>query len=88
MKNGTAGPESDINLLVHLSDDAPDRRPLEAWFEGWSGALAELNFSRTGVRVEHMLDVTFLTTAEVAAGKGLAAQIGAVTNAARPMDLG
>jgi len=88
VKNGTAGPESDINLLVHLSDGAPDRGPLEAWFEGWSGALAELNFSRTGARVERMLDVTFLTTAEVAAGKGLAANIGAVTNAARPMDLG
>ncbi|MCP4574364.1 MAG: pyruvate, phosphate dikinase [bacterium] len=87
VKNGTAGPDSDIDLLVHMSDDAPDRRPLEAWFEGWSGALAEMNFSRTGVRVDGMLDVTFLTTAEVVAGTGLAAKIGAITDAARPLDL-
>ncbi|RKZ13196.1 hypothetical protein DRQ50_10795 [bacterium] len=86
VKNGTAGPGSDIDLLVVVTDDA-DRPRLAAWFDGWNGALMDMNFSRSGVRVEPMLDVTYLTGAEVAAGEGLAARIGATTNAARALSL-
>ncbi len=45
-----------------------------------------MNFSRTGVRVDDILDVTFVSDAEIAAGDGLAAKIGAVTDAARRLD--
>ena len=86
VKNGTAGPGSDIDLMVVLADDA-DRPRLAAWFDGWNGALMDLNFSRSGVRVEPMLDVTYLTEAEVAAGQGPAAKIGAATDAARALSL-
>jgi len=88
VKNGTARPDSDIDLLVHFIGDQTQLHQLECWFQGWSLALAEMNYSRTGVRMPEMLDVTYLSDAEVASGAGLASLIGAVTNAARPLDLG
>ncbi len=87
VKNGTARPDSNIDLLVHFGGDLQQREELACWFEGWSLALAEMNYSRTGVRMAKMLHVTFLTDDEVESGAGLAAKIGAVTNAARQLDL-
>ncbi len=82
VKNGTAGPGSDIDLLVHVRADCR-REKLEGWFEGWSRALGEMNFSRTGVTVPRLLDVTILTDEEIARGDGVAARINAPTDAAR-----
>ncbi|MCK9995847.1 MAG: nucleotidyltransferase domain-containing protein [Candidatus Krumholzibacteria bacterium] len=87
VKNGTAEPESDIDLLVHFRGNAKQHELLDEWFRGWSQALQEMNFSRTGIRVEEMLDITYLSDDEVASGKGLAAKINAVTDAARMLQL-
>ncbi len=87
VKNGTATPESDINLLVHFRGDEKQRELLDHWFRGWSQALTEMNYSRTGVRVQKMLDVTYLSDEEVTAGVGVAAKINAVTDAARMLKL-
>ena len=86
VRAGTAGPDSDINLLVQVRPDA-DRVGLAAWFDGWNGALAEFNYSRTGVRVPELLDLTYVTAEDVAAGEGLTAKIGAATDAARQLSL-
>jgi len=88
VKNGTARPDSDIDLLVHFVGDQTQLFQLECWFQGWSQALCEMNYSRTGVRLPEMLNVTYLSDVEVSAGVGLAAKIGAVTNAARELPFG
>jgi hypothetical protein len=87
-KNGTAGPRSDINLLVHLSGTAEMRRDLMAWLEGWSLCLAEMNYLRTGVRRDGLLDVHVVTDEDLESPSGYAAKIGAVTDAARPLAVG
>ena len=87
VKNGTATPESDIDLLVHFRGDKKQRELLDQWFLGWCQALQEMNYSRTGVRVEKMLDVTFLSDDEIASGEGLAGKINAVTDPARMLQL-
>jgi pyruvate,water dikinase len=87
VKNGTAGPDSDIDLLVHFNGDQTELFQLECWFQGWALALSEMNYSRTGVKMAEMLDVTYLSDAEVESGAGLGAMIGAVTNAARELKL-
>jgi pyruvate,water dikinase len=87
-KNGTAGPASDIDLLLHV-DEGDGRRPaLELWLEGWSQSLAEINYLRTGYRTPGLLDVHYVTDADIARGDSYAAKIGAVTDAARPLPLG
>jgi len=87
-QNATAGPGSDVDLLVHFKGDATQRRELEAWLQGWSLSLAEINYLRTGYRSQGLLDVTLLTDEDIARRTSYAAKIGAVTDAARPLPLG
>jgi pyruvate, water dikinase len=87
-KNATAGPSSDIDLLVHVDGTPEQRRALELWLEGWSACLAELNYLRTGRRSAGLLDVHFVTDADIARQTSYAVKIGAVTDPARPLPLG
>jgi hypothetical protein len=88
-KNGTAGPASDIDLLLHVEGDDDRRRELAVWLDGWSQSLAEVNYLRTGYQTDGLLDVHYVTDADVAGGgHPFAAKIGAVTDAARPLVLG
>jgi hypothetical protein len=84
-KNATAGPESDIDLLIHFQGTKKQRRELEHWLEGWSLCLDEMNRLRTGYKTDGILDVHFVTDADIAKKTSYAMKIGAVTDAARPL---
>jgi len=86
VKNGTAGPDSKIDLLVHFNGTKTQKGQLEMYFSGWSQALVEYNFSRHGERLDEMLDITYINDADIASGEGLAVLIDAVTNPARLLD--
>lgn len=86
-KNATAGPASDLDLIVHFAGTDEQRRELERWFEGWSLSLSEINFLRTGYRTEGLLDVHFVTDEDIARRTSFAVKIGAVTDAARELPL-
>jgi hypothetical protein len=87
-KNGTAGPASDLDLLLHVETDGARRRDLALWLDGWSQSLAEMNYLRTGYKTEGLLDVHFVTDEDIVRGESFASKIGAVTDAARPLPLG
>jgi predicted nucleotidyltransferase len=84
-RNGTAGASSDIDMLVHFAGSYDQRRALLDWLDGWSAALAEMNYLRTGHRAARLLDVHLVTDDDVATRRGLAVKIGAPTDAARPL---
>jgi len=87
-KNASAGPGSDIDLLLHFRGTEEQRRALQTWMEGWSRALGEFNYLRTGYRSAHgLLDVHLVTDEEIAAGTGFAARIGAEIDPAREIPL-
>ena len=87
-KNSTTGPGSDVDLLVHLAGAIEDREELELWLDGWSRALAEINYLRTGYRSEQLLDVHWITDKDIEKKSSFAAKIGAVTDAARQLPMG
>jgi hypothetical protein len=87
-KNSTAGPGSDVDLIVHFAGSEAQRRDLLAWLEGWSLALAEMNYLRTGHRSAGLLDVVLVSDEDIARRTTHASKIGAVTDAARPLRLG
>ena len=60
-KNATAGPASDIDILLHFQGTEEQGRELMLWLEGWSRCLGEINFLRTGYRTEGLLDVHLIT---------------------------
>jgi pyruvate,water dikinase len=84
-KNATAGPQSDIDLLIHFQGTKKQRQELLLWLEGWSICLDELNFQRTGYKSGGLLDAHIVTDKDVATKAGYAAKIGAATDAARPL---
>ncbi|MCU0303522.1 MAG: nucleotidyltransferase domain-containing protein [Thermoanaerobaculales bacterium] len=87
-KNATAGPSSDIDLVVHVDGDEGRRRELATWFEGWSLCLGELNYQRTGYATGSLLDVHYVTDEDVAERTSYAAKIGAVTDPAMELAIG
>ncbi|MBN1769629.1 MAG: nucleotidyltransferase domain-containing protein [Deltaproteobacteria bacterium] len=87
-KNATAGPGSDIDLLVHVRGGDVRREALVNWLDGWSLCLAEMNYRRCGYRTDRLLDVHIITDDDIARRDSFAIKIGAITDAARPLQLG
>ncbi|MDD2455521.1 MAG: PEP/pyruvate-binding domain-containing protein [Kiritimatiellae bacterium] len=80
--NATAGPGSDIDLLVHFNGTPEQRQELMLWLEGWSLSLAEQNYLRTGYTSEGLLDVHVITDEDIARRTSYAVKIDAVTDPA------
>jgi len=87
-KNATAGPSSDIDLLVHVTGDEAQRAELYTWLDGWGRCLAELNYQRTGYSTGPLLDVHLVTDEDVTQRTSYAAKIGAVTDPALELPVG
>jgi len=87
VKNCTAGPASDLDVIVHFDGDARQRQELVVWLEAWGRCLAEMNFLRTGCETDNLLDVHLVTDDDIERRTSYASKIGAVTDAARPLEL-
>jgi len=86
-KNAAAGPESDIDLLIHFSGSEDQRRELLLWLEGWSLCLSYCNFERTGRATGGLLDVHLITDQDIENSTSYAVKIGAVTDAASRLSM-
>ena len=86
-KNATAGPGSDIDLLVHFRGSDEQLQQFILWLEGWSLCLAEINYSRTGHQSDGLIDYHILTDDDITKKSSYAVKIGAVTDAAWPLTL-
>lgn len=76
--SGEAGTGSDIDLIIHVDDDAEKRVLLHAWLDGWNEALCALNEILTGCRQERILDVHLVTDADIARHECFATKIHSV----------
>jgi predicted nucleotidyltransferase len=86
-KDATAGPQSDIDLLVHFQGTPAQEKELLAWLEGWSLCLSEENFLRTGLKTSGLLDVHLITDEDIARRTSFASKIGSITDPPRPLPL-
>ena len=87
-KNATAGPASDIDLLIHIRATDAQKEHLECWLNGWSMCLDEMNYLQTGYRSGGLLDVHLVTDEDIAKRTSYASKIGAVTDPARQLPIG
>ena len=72
---GTAGPDSEIGLVVHFDGRPQHRRELEVWFQAWSLSLAEMVHLKTGYHADGLLDVHFVTGDALAGEKPISAKM-------------
>ncbi len=56
----TAKPASDIDLAVNFGGTESQKQELDNWFNGWSLALDEVNFMRTGFKAGGLLDIYYV----------------------------
>jgi len=82
-KNATAGPASDIDLLMHFKGDTNQKANLQAWIEGWSLSLSEINFLKTGYKTDGIIDLHLISDEDIKNKTSYACMIGAVTDGAK-----
>lgn len=88
-KNATAGPASDIDLLIHCKNELPNNKELLAWLDGWSLCLSEMNYEKTGYYVnEGLIDTHIITNDDIKNKSSFASMIHSAYNSARPIEFG
>jgi predicted nucleotidyltransferase len=83
--NGTAGPRSDIDLLVHFDGTSHQHKELNIWLEGWDRCLVEILHQHTGNKLDGLLDVHFITHSDIKNKTSWANRINAISDTARPL---
>ena len=86
-KNGTAKPGSDIDIIIHCKGNEYQIKELKIWLEGWSLCLSEMNFLRSGYKIDNILDVHIITDEDIKNKTSFASKIRAVTDAAKEIPL-
>ena len=84
-KEATAGPSSDLDLLFYVRsrENFPYKRLWE-WLQGWSCALTEINYEKTGYYVKDgLIDAHFIVDEDFKNNDSFASMIGHHTNSAR-----
>ena len=87
VKNATAGPGSDIDILIHFRGTPDQREALDRWLEERSRALAEMNRAMTGYRSDGLLDIHLVTDEDIRNRSSYAVKIGATSDGARELPL-
>jgi predicted nucleotidyltransferase len=83
VKNATAGPASDIDIMIHFAGDERQEKELRSWFEGWSLCLSEINRLKTGYTTDGLIDLHIITERDIEAKTSYASMIGATSDGAR-----
>ncbi|MFV0399225.1 MAG: PEP/pyruvate-binding domain-containing protein [Oscillospiraceae bacterium] len=84
---GSTGMGSDIDLLLYFDGDSGQRVLLEQWLDGWSRALAKINFLHTGYNTDRLLDFHIVTDGDIASGDSFAIRINSALDPATPLRL-
>lgn len=76
---------SDIDLLIHLDTPCDRKKELDLWLKGWSSALAEMNYLKTGYKTGGLLDVHYITDKDIEERTSFAVKLGSVYDPAYPL---
>ena len=87
-QNGTAGPQSDIDLLIHFAGTNAQEKDLMTWLEGWSLCLSHMNYLRTGYKTDGLLSAHLVTDRDIKNRSSYAVKIGATNDPALLIPIG
>ncbi|NLZ81597.1 MAG: pyruvate, phosphate dikinase [Clostridiales bacterium] len=83
--NCTARLNSDIDLLIHFNGTDEQKESLDRWLLGWSLALSEINYLKTGYKSNGLLDVHYITDKDIEEKTSYAVKINSVMDPAYPL---
>jgi predicted nucleotidyltransferase len=81
----TARLNSDIDLLIHFNGTDEQKQKLDIWFNGWSKALSEINYLKTGYKSDGLLDIHYITDQDIKDKNSYAAKINSIYDPATPL---
>jgi hypothetical protein len=85
-KNATAGPGSDIDLIVHSDGDPSKVEDLKLWLQGWGLCLSEMNLMKSGYNLDDsLIDLHVITDEDIRKKSSYALMLTAVSDRARPI---
>lgn len=87
-KDATAGPQSDIDLLIHFDGTESQEKDLMTWLDGWSLCLSYLNYVKTGYRTDGLLSVHLVTDQDIKNQTSYAVRMTSTTDPALLIPLG
>ncbi|MEF8834539.1 MAG: PEP/pyruvate-binding domain-containing protein [Candidatus Thermoplasmatota archaeon] len=87
-KEATAGPESDIDIIVHFDGDEEQKEKLDNWFQRWDQRLIQENEQRIGKRLDSILDVHYITAEDIEEESSWASHITSRYKSARKIPVG
>ncbi len=85
--NYTAGLNSDIDLLIHFEGTQEQKNKLDTWLNGWSLALSEMIYLKTGYEPNGLLDVHYVTDQDIENKTSFAVKINSIYDPATPLRL-
>ena len=60
-----AQPDSDIDIFVYIQNESEMKKEFIDWCDGWNSALVNVNYNRSGYKMEKILDVTIFNDLEL-----------------------
>jgi hypothetical protein len=87
-QNATAGPKSDIDLLIHFTGTSAQEEDLRLWLEGWSLCLSHVNYLKTGYKTDGLLSIHLITDQDIKKKTSYAVKIGTISDPALFIPLG
>ena len=86
-KEGTAGPSSDLDLIIHINGNEEQKEQLLLWLKGQDLKLVEENKDRTGIELETLLDIHLVTDEDIENKSSWASHINNPYDPARKLEL-
>ncbi len=83
----TARLNSDIDLLIHFDGTEIQKQELTVLLKGWSLALSEINYLKTGYQSDGLLDIHYVTDRDIENKDSYATKINSVYDPALPLRL-
>ncbi len=59
--SATARHYSDIDIVINFDGTPIQKESLQLWFSAWNSCLSEINFLRSGHKINNFLDIKFIT---------------------------
>ncbi|MGA1866512.1 MAG: nucleotidyltransferase domain-containing protein, partial [Thermoplasmatota archaeon] len=87
VKENSAGPASDIDLIVLFNGNQTQYGRLEDFMQDWSERIDEENFQRTGIRTGGLIDLHVVTHQDLAEKTSWASHIRSIYNPARKLPI-
>jgi len=87
VKNHTAGPGSDVDLLIHVRGTQAQQETLVTWLRGWGESMAGINEALTGLPSDNLLDIHLVTDEDIRRKTSYAVMIGSLYDRAKPLKM-